>query len=105
MPRLATRPAMAEYRLSGKAAFDLGEIADYTVERFGIDQARRYRDGLKTCFDQLAENPRMGRRTEHLARGLRRFEHQSHIVFYRSEADGLLIVRILHSRMDVARFF
>jgi len=96
---------MTEYRLSGKAAFDLREIADYTIERFGIDQARRYRDGLKICFEQLADNPQMGRRTEHLARGLQRFEHRSHIVFYRAEPDGLLIVRVLHSRMDVARFF
>lgn len=96
---------MAEYRLSGQAALDLSEIADFTIQRFGVEQARRYRDGLKACFEQLAENPRMGRRAEHLAKHLRRFEHQSHVVFYQPKTDGLLIVRILHSRMDVARYF
>ncbi len=105
MPRLAIPPTMAEYRLSGQAALDLESIADYTIDRFGIEQARRYRDGLKTCFGQLSDNPGIGRRAEHLARDLRRFEHQSHIVFFRSEPDGLLIVRVLHSRMDVARYF
>lgn len=96
---------MADYRLSGQAALDLSEIADFTIERFGVEQARRYRDGLKDCFEQLAENPRMGRRAEHLARHLRRFEHQSHVVFYLPQPAGPLIVRVLHSRMDVARFF
>lgn len=95
---------MAEYRLSGQAALDIGAIADYTIERFGIEQARRYRDGLTRCFEQLADNPDFGRRAEHLAQNLRRVEHRSHIVFYRWEPDGPLIVRVLHSRMDVTRY-
>jgi len=32
---------MAEYRLSSQAKADLDEIADYTIEKFGIEQARR----------------------------------------------------------------
>jgi len=93
------------YRLSRLAAADLEEIAEYTIEHFGIDQARRYRDGLKTCFDQLAENPTLGREVEQLVCGLHRFEHQSHVVFYKSEPENLLIVRVLHSSMDVPRHF
>jgi toxin ParE1/3/4 len=93
------------YRLSRLAAADLEEIAEYTIEHFGINQARRYRDGLKTCFDQLAGNPTLGREAEQLVRGLHRFEHQSHVVFYKSEPENLLIVRVLHSSMDVPRHF
>ena len=96
---------MNNYRLSRSASADLEEIAEYTIERFGIEQARRYRDGLKTCFDQLANNPALGRRAEQLERGLQRFEHQSHVVFYVSEPENLLIVRVLHSSMDVPRHF
>jgi len=55
-PKGITRLPVNNYRLSRLAAADLEEIAEYTIERFGINQARRYRDGLKTCFDQLAEN-------------------------------------------------
>jgi toxin ParE1/3/4 len=94
---------MADYRLSRRAAIDLQAIAEFTIERFGLERARRYRDELKTCFAELAANPTMGRRAEHLAPGLRRFEHQSHVVFYQQSDDGVLIVRILHSRMDVVR--
>ena len=96
---------MNDYRLSRLASADLEEIAEYTIERFGIEQARRYRDGLKTCFDQLANNPALGKRSEQLMRGLRRFEHQSHVVFYINESEDIFIVRVLHSSMDVPRHF
>ncbi len=96
---------MAKYRLSRRAAADVDEIADYSIKQFGIKQARRYRDGLETCFQTLAENPRLGRSAEQLAPSLRRFEHQSHIVFYIPEDWGVLIVRVLHEKMDVPRHF
>ena len=96
---------MSNCRLSQLAAADLEEIAEFTIEQFGIEQSRRYRDGLKTCFDQLADNPKLGRKAEQLMRGLQRFEHQSHVVFYMNETENLLIVRVLHSSMDVPRHF
>ncbi len=104
-PKGITKPSMNSYRLSRLAAADLQEIAEYTIERFGIMQARRYRDSLKTCFVQLASNPALGRRVEQLMHGLQRFEHQSHVVFYISEPENILIVRVLHSSMDVPRHF
>ena len=94
---------MADYRFSRRAAIDLQAITEFTIERVGVERARRYREELKTCFAELAVNPKMGRRAEQLARGLRRFEHQSHVVFYQQSDDGVLIVRILHSRVDVVR--
>ena len=96
---------MGSYRLSRRAAADLEAIADYTIEQFGIEQARRYRDSFKSCFEQLTNNPQMGRRAEHLAPGLRRVEHQAHVVFYTADGDELFVVRILHSRMDEERRF
>jgi toxin ParE1/3/4 len=104
-PRLKdiTMPPIGSYRLSRLATADLEEIAEYTIELFGIAQARKYRDGLKSCFVQLADNPALGRSANHLIDGLQRFEHQSHVVFYITEPDGVFIVRILHSSMDVTR--
>ena len=94
---------MADFRLSTRAAADLGGIARYTIETFGVEQARRYRDELEACFRNLVENPRLGRSAERLRPGLRRFEHRSHAVFYMQNEDGILIVRILHARMDASR--
>ena len=94
---------MSDYRLSRRAAKDLEDLADYTIERYGIAQARTYRDSLKACFEQLAGNSKLGRKAEQLACGLRRFEHKAHIVFYTVEEDSIYVVRVLHSRMDVQR--
>lgn len=94
---------MADYRLSRRAVVDLEAIADYTIAEHGIAQARLYRDSLKSCLEQLASNPTMGRKAEQLAPGLRRFEHKSHIVFYMIDNNILHVVRVLHSRMDVRR--
>jgi plasmid stabilization system protein ParE len=38
-----------------------------------------------------------------LAEGLYRIEYESHVIFYRVEPKPLLIVRVLHQRMDFAR--
>lgn len=94
---------MAEYRLSSRAEADLAEIADYTVETFGIEQARRYRDELESCFLTLAASPMIGRSADELGSNLRRYEHQSHIVFYLPSDLGVFVVRVLHQRMDYAR--
>jgi toxin ParE1/3/4 len=95
---------MAEYRFSRRAATDLEAVAEYTIERFCIEQARRYRDDLRTCFAQLAENPRLGRRAEQLSAGIRRYEHRSHLIFYQVTGARILIVRVLHYRMNVTRY-
>ena len=94
---------MGDYRLSRRAATDLEDIADYTIKQFGVRQARVYRDSLKSCFQRLANNSKMGRKAEQLASGLRRFEHQAHIIFYTLDEGGVYIVRVLHSRVDVRR--
>lgn len=91
---------MAKFRLTTRAALDLSEIADFTIQSFGIEQARFYRDGFNNCFEVLAENPQLGRSAAELAPNLRRYEHQSHVVFYIPEDTDILIVRILHQRMD-----
>lgn len=96
---------MADFLLSRRADADLGEIADYTIAEFGIEQARRYRDGLRTCFQTLADNPRLGRSADDIHPGLRRFEHESHVVFFVPREGGVLIVRVLHGRMEVTRHF
>lgn len=97
---------MSKVRLSRRAEQDIFEIAVFTIERFGIDQARHYRDGLENIFQRIAENPLMGRSAEELAPGLRRIEYESHVIFYRPKElpkAEVLIVRILHKSMNVKR--
>jgi len=94
---------MADFLLSLRADADLARIADYTIETYGIEQARRYRDGLEAGFQNLADNPLLGQSTDYLAPHLRRLEHQSHVIFYMPQDNGVLIVRILHASMKASR--
>ena len=56
-----TERSVGDFRLTSRAESDLAEIADYTIETFGIEQARRYRDALESCFQMIADNPELGR--------------------------------------------
>jgi toxin ParE1/3/4 len=94
---------MAVYKLSGKASVDVEDIYEYTIVNFGIEQARTYLHGLDDCFKALTENPLEGRAADELALELRRYEYQSHVVFYREMEQYTLIVRVLHKSMDFAR--
>ena len=75
------------------------DIGAYTLHAWGEDQTIRYIDGLETCCQQLADNPQLGRHCDHIWPGLRRLQHARHVVFYRIEAGGILVSRILHQRM------
>ena len=94
---------MPAYRLSRKAEMDIGNIASYTIDRFGIEQARTYRDSMISCFQSLAENPGIGIKADYIREGYRRFDHRSHVIFYKSEGPDILIIRVLHKRMNAPR--
>jgi toxin ParE1/3/4 len=90
---------LADYRLSRLARLDPFEIADYTLETWGEEQAYRYLDDLDACLKRLAESPGTGRPCDHLRPGYRRLEHEKHVIFYRTETEDIFIVGILHERM------
>lgn len=90
---------MALVRLSRRAEADLLGISDHTLRNWGEDRAVRYVDALEAFCRMLADNPSLGRRCDYIRRGLRRMESEQHVVFYREEAGGILVLRILHRRM------
>ena len=90
---------MASFRFSRRAEADLTGIVAFTLRTWGEAQATDYLNQLEWCFQALADNPRLGRPCHYIRPGLRRFEHGRHVVFYRFDAEGILISRILHERM------
>lgn len=83
-----------EIRLTRTAAQNLEDIYLYTAREFGVVQAERYRQRLDEAFRRLAQFPQMGIRSSGRTR---RFEVESHLVFYRVEQETLVISRVLHS--------
>ena len=90
---------MAKYRLTKRADKDLLAIYLYTVERFGQEQAERYTHDIKECFELLASNPHMGRGADEIRKGVRRHEHAGHVIFFREDRQGLLVLAVVHRRM------
>jgi toxin ParE1/3/4 len=90
---------VATFRLSRLAEDDLMEIGAYTLRTWGPDQALRYLAGLESACQMLANNPACGRPSDYVSPGLRRMEQGRHVIFYRAEAQGIFISRILHDRM------
>ena len=92
---------MSEFRLSKRATVRLGEIYQFSEDRFGRYQAEAYLAGFKRNFGLLAEFPRMGRAADEIAPSLRRFRYQSHFIFYSIEADHILIRGLPHVRQKL----
>lgn len=93
---------MGGYTLSKAAEEDLTAIALYTVQNFGVDQARVYRDSLLKSCSFLAEHPEASRLRTELDPPMRAHRHQSHIIFYKIDDNNreILIVRVRHAQED-----
>jgi toxin ParE1/3/4 len=89
---------LAQVRLSRRAEADLLEIAAYSLEAWGEERAIAYINGLEESLRLLAVNPRLGRSCDDVLPGLRCMESGKHVAFYREEAGGILVSRILHWR-------
>ncbi|WP_083876139.1 type II toxin-antitoxin system RelE/ParE family toxin [Caenispirillum salinarum] len=95
---------MSKLNFSPRARADLGEIWDYTVERWGEIQADRYVRLIASVCDDLAAGRRTGTSAEALRAGYLRCRAGSHILFYCCTHGGdIEVIRILHQRMDVDR--
>ena len=90
---------MARLRFSRRAEADLVSIGAYTLKTWGADQTIRYLADLQACCRMLADNPGAGPACDEVRPGLHRMEHDRHVIFYRSDAEGILISRVLHQRM------
>ncbi len=89
--------------LSENADADIRGIADYTLEHWGIDQAGEYSAGLSSFLDRLSAGAIVGRMTPDLRLAIRRAKYRSHFVFFERSATHLVIVRVLHEKMDHVR--
>jgi toxin ParE1/3/4 len=91
---------VGSYRTAKAARDDLEAIRAYTKQRFGAGAARSYLLGLRSLFDLIVDQPRMGAAAASVAEGLRHFSFRSHRIYYRIEGADVVIVRVLHHAQD-----
>ena len=96
---------MSTIELSAAAAKDIEAILDQSAAEFGLLRTEKHYESLKHCLELLSENPGMGTTADNVRAGYRRFSHESHVVFCRASKGGILVVRVLHARTDVRRYF
>lgn len=93
---------MADYQLTNKAVEDLNAIWEYTKEQWSEEQADRYYYALLDSFQEIANNPDIGKSYEGVRKELFGLKSNRHIIFYRKLANNPIeITRILHGRMDL----
>ncbi|WP_243847722.1 type II toxin-antitoxin system RelE/ParE family toxin [Xanthomonas euroxanthea] len=90
-----------QLELTRSALQDLKSIARHTQERWGIKQRNTYLKELDQAFRSVAKNPLIGRACDEVRAGYRKLPHGSHVIYYKSAPDHVLVVRVLHAMMDV----
>lgn len=95
---------MLTYKLSPLAEDDLRNIFEFGIDRFGVQQAVEYLEGLERHFDRLVENPYLYPSVDHIREGYRRKVCGVHAIYYRISGDAIEIMRILYME-DVGAAF
>lgn len=90
--------------LSRKAQSDLDDIRDFSVLHFGVDRAIAYLDAFEATFRRILNFPQIGAPHFALTPATRAIGCQRHCIYYELSGDTVVIVRILHQAMDVARW-
>lgn len=88
------------FKLSKQASQDIEDIYLYGFINFGEAQADQYSLKMCNCIDLLCSNPEIGRLDARVNPAIRRFDFESHVMFYDFEDGVIFIVRILHGSVD-----
>lgn len=91
---------VAEFRLTPAAERDLEAIWFYTARQWSLEKADRYIDALTAAFINLSEAPKTAPSCNHIRSGYRRWGVERHMIYFRETGSGIVIVRVLHERMD-----
>ena len=68
---------------------------------WGLAQAEHYLSQLRAAVDRVVRHPRSGRVYDLAANEYRAVRSGRHLIFYRIDRETIVVVRILHDRMDI----
>jgi toxin ParE1/3/4 len=95
---------MARLTVTESARADLREIRAY-IAKDNPAAARRVVERLRAQARNLAAIPGMGRSREDLRPDLLSFPVGKHVLFYRPQPGGILLVRVIHGARDLPALF
>jgi len=89
-----------------RAKQDILDIVDYTIDKWGYNQAEIYKEKLKEAEKEIAQNPHsyLSKSRNDLRSGLRSIFAGKHIFFYYIKDENTIeVIRVLHQAMDYKR--
>lgn len=89
--------------LRPEAEVDIEDAADYTIEQWGIEQARHYIGDIRRTMRRLAVNGLRQPEESAILPGLRRMRSGHHFIFYFIDDERVDVIRVLHERRDAVR--
>jgi toxin ParE1/3/4 len=95
---------MARLTITESARADLREIRAY-IAKHNPAAARRVVERLRAQARNLAATPGIGRSRRDLRLDLFSFPVGRHILFYRPQPGGIVLVRIIHGARDLPALF
>ncbi len=98
-------PSSKKLYLTASAVKDLKAIAEYTQQRWGTNQKKKYITQIKDSLHKLCINISLGKRRDDIDKGLYSYLNQKHVIFYCKTTIEVQIIRILHQSMDIEAKF
>ncbi|ETA53163.2 type II toxin-antitoxin system RelE/ParE family toxin [Ponticoccus alexandrii] len=97
-------PKNSRWVIRPAAETDMSNIWHYGADNWGIEQADRYTDGLFALFDLLTDFPEMARERREFSPAVRIHPSGVHLVIYRTDGQGIEIIRVLHAHQKLTAF-
>ena len=89
-------------RISRAANADIAGIWDYTAQEYGPERADQYVSAFDRVMAMALQFPEIGSDFSDIRKGYRKLTSGEHLIFYIAHADGIEVMRVLHSRADVS---
>ncbi|EDM72949.1 plasmid stabilization system [Roseobacter sp. AzwK-3b] len=94
---------MKALELSPKARNDLEDIWLFSFSEWGLAQADAYVASLRSVIKGLQDGQTVSRRADGAKPGYHLAVAARHLVVFRQTPDKIIVIRVLHQRMDVDR--
>lgn len=89
------------FKVSKKARSDLKAIGRHTQKIWGVEQRRKYLNGINEKFGFLADNPLICRLRTEFSPPIRIHHHEKHLIVYVVEDTDIYIIRVLYEGMQI----
>lgn len=96
---------MKRLDLTEIARADLASIRRYSTRTWGPDRTTHYMDALRDTMKGLVRGAVIPRARDDLRPGLLMATSGRHSIFFEADDFRILVVRVLHDRMDYRRHF